>query len=151
MQQEQYIHINEYGDKRYYKNQKMTALHRLDGPAVEYADGRKFWYVDGKRHRLDGPAFEYANGPKAWYVDGQLHRLDGPAFEGADRYKAWYLNGKQHREDGPAIEWASGSKEWYLNDKPLTEEEFNKRKKQSACCNGKIVEIDGKKYKLIEQ
>jgi len=131
MQQEQYIYINEYGDKRYYKNQKMTIPHRLDGPAVESADGHKFWYVDGYRHRLDGPAIEYANGHKAWYVDGELHRLDGPAIEAAD-----------------------GDKLWFLNDKPLTEEEFNKRKKQSACCNGKIVkivEIDGKKYKLIEQ
>jgi len=48
MKQEQYIYINQYGDKRYYKDREMTMLHRLDGPAIEYADGDKFWYVDGK-------------------------------------------------------------------------------------------------------
>ena len=31
--------------------------------------GDKKWYKDGKRHRLDGPAVEYANGTKHWYVD----------------------------------------------------------------------------------
>ena len=45
--------------------------HRLDGPAVEYRDGRKWWYVDGKKHRLDGPAFEGTEGTKHWYVDGK--------------------------------------------------------------------------------
>jgi Mor family transcriptional regulator len=61
----------------------------------------------------------------------------------------WYnLNGQRHREDGPALEYADGTKEWYLNGKHLTEEEFNQRMKPS--CSGKVVEIDGKKYKLTE-
>jgi len=58
-QHEQYIHINEYGDKRYYKNQKMTKLHRLDGPAYEAANGYKAWYFDGKR--LSEEAFRCSN------------------------------------------------------------------------------------------
>ena len=70
MQEEQYIEINKYGNKFYYKDKAMTVLHRIDGPAVERADGSKFWYVDGKCHRLDGPAVEWADGYKAWYVDG---------------------------------------------------------------------------------
>jgi len=37
-------------------------------------------------------------------------------------------------------------KEWYLNGEDLTEKEFNSRKS----CNNKVVEIDGKKYKLVE-
>jgi hypothetical protein len=37
---------------------------------MEYADGAKFWYLDGKCHRTDGPAMEYANGDKIWYRDG---------------------------------------------------------------------------------
>ena len=61
--------------------------------------------------------------------------------------KRWYLNGKFHREDGPAIEYADGTKYWFINDQPLTEAEFNIRTKS---CNGKVVEIDGKKYKLQE-
>src|SRR5271169_2260584 len=44
--------------------------HRIDGPAVEWADGEKDWYVDNKRHRTDGPAIEWADGGKMWYIDG---------------------------------------------------------------------------------
>jgi len=28
------------------------------------------WYQNGKCHRLDGPAVEYANGTKYWYIEG---------------------------------------------------------------------------------
>jgi hypothetical protein len=125
MQQEQYIQINKNGNKIYYKNRAMTILHRLDGPAIECADGGKIWHIEGKRHRLDGPAVEYSGGYKAWYVDGKLHRLDGPAIECADGYKLWYVDDKRHRLDGPAIECADGYKVWYVDDKRLTEEQFN--------------------------
>ena len=27
--------------------------------------------MNGERHRLDGPAIEWADGSKAWYVDGE--------------------------------------------------------------------------------
>ena len=65
--------------------------------------------------------------------------------------KYWYLNDKLHREDGPAIEFANGTKSWYLNDKHLTEAEHAKRtSKKSDDCAGKVVEIEGKKYKLVE-
>ena len=82
------------GDKYYYKDKAKTILHRLDGPAYEYADGYKEWYVNGKLHRLDGSAVEYADGCKGWYVNGKRHRLDGPAVEWADGDKAWYVNGE---------------------------------------------------------
>ena len=71
--------------------------------------------------------------------------------EFANGNKEWYLNGKCHREDGPACEYANGNKAWYLNDKCHTEEQYHKElKNRSANCNGKIVEIDGKKYELKE-
>ena len=89
----------------------------------------------------------YPNGSKRWYLNGKLHREDGPAIEYPNGSKRWYLNGKVHREDGPAVENFNGSKYWYLNGKELTEEEFNARRNS---CNGKIVEIDGKRYKLEE-
>ena len=106
MKKEQFIHINEYGTKRHYSDRNMEILHREDGPAVEYTNGHKSWYIDDKLHREDGPAVEYTNGRKAWFI-----------------------NGKLHREDGPAVEYANGGKEWYLNGKELTEEEFNARMK----------------------
>ena len=64
--------------------------------------------------------------------------------------KHWFLNGKLHREDGPAIERADGSKSWYLNDEELTEAEFNARTKPAPSCEGKVVEVDGVKYKLVK-
>ena len=44
-------------------------LHREDGPAIEYANGTKYWHLNGKCHREDGPAIEYANGDKYWYLN----------------------------------------------------------------------------------
>ena len=64
-----------------------------------------------------------------------------------DGSKYWYLNGKAHREDGPATVWADGTKQWWIDDKELTEQEFNQR---MSSCDGKVVEIEGKKYKLQE-
>jgi len=109
----------------YYADEEMTVIHRLDGPAVEHADGSKAWFVDGKRHRLDGPAFEYADGFKTWWVEGKRHRLDGPAMECTNGSKAWYVEGKRHRLDGPAVECADGYKTWWVKGKRLSEAEFN--------------------------
>jgi hypothetical protein len=109
------------------------------------------WYNDKNQlHRLDGPAYERADGAKEWYVDGKLHRLDGPAIERADGYKSWWVDRKRHRLDGPAIEYASGYKEWYVVDKKMTEEEFNAYIKPKPSCEGKVVEVDGVKYKLVK-
>ena len=63
-------------------------------------------------------------GTKRWFLNGSLHREDGPAIEYADGDKSWFLNNKLHRKDGPASEFANAS------------------------CIGKVVEIDGRKYKL---
>ena len=64
--------------------------------------------------------------------------------------KHWYLNGKLHREDGPAAERADDSKSWYLNDEELSEAKFNARTKPTPSCEGKVVEVDGVKYKLVK-
>jgi hypothetical protein len=107
------------------------------------------WYNDKEnRHRLDGPAVEWANGHKEWWVNGKLHRLDGPAVECAEGSKSWWVDGKPHRLDGPAFEYANGNKEWWVNGKKMTEEEFNEYTKPKPSCEGKVVEVDGKKYKL---
>lgn len=50
-------------------------LHREDGPAIEWDDGDKEWYVNGKCHRIDGPALVYADpqpdGIKEWWTNGR--------------------------------------------------------------------------------
>ena len=127
MSKEQFIHIDDEGNKHYYSDRKMTTLHREDGPAIEYANGAKRWYINGRLHREDGPASEWADGDKFWYINGKFHREDGPAVEWFNGDKAWHINGKLHREDGPAVEWSHGGKEWRINGKELTEEQFNAR------------------------
>jgi hypothetical protein len=38
---------------------------------IEYADGSKYWFLNGALHREDGPAIEYADGSKAWFLNGK--------------------------------------------------------------------------------
>jgi hypothetical protein len=72
MQEQQYILIDQGGNKYYYKDKEMTIRHRSDGPAIEYYVGTKSWLVDNKLHRLDGPAIEYSDGLKSWFIKGEL-------------------------------------------------------------------------------
>ena len=66
--------------------------------------------------------------------------------------KYWYLNGKFHREDGPAIECANGTKYWFLNDKEFSHSEWKEEvsKLNQPTRNGKVVEIEGVKYRLVK-
>ena len=76
------------------------------------------WYkFNGQLHRDEGPAVIYYNGKKEWYKHGKLHREDGPAVEWKDGTQYWYKNGLKHREDGPAVIYSDGGKSWYLNGK----------------------------------
>ena len=64
--------------------------------------------------------------------------------------KDWYLDDNLHRIDGPAIEDADGSKHWYLDGNKLTQAQWLEAvKPKVASCVGKIVEVDGVKYKLV--
>ena len=91
----------------------------------------------------------YKNGDKYWHLNDILHREDGPATEHANGNKWWRRNVKLHREDGPAVELANGYKYWYLNGIRLTEEE-HRVKTNPDSCEGKMVTVDGVKYKLKE-
>ena len=96
---------------------------------VDVTEERTLWYKENPigpkiLHREGGPAVQYSNGTKKWVIDGKLHR-----------------------EDGPAIEWFDGTKEWYFYGDSFYSEEVYLKKINS--CDGKVVEIDGKKYKLV--
>ena len=98
-----------------------------DKPEID-EDGNKIWKNDkGQYHRIDGPAIEFADGTKSWYINGQRHREDGPAIECADGSKSWWINGQLYKIDGPAVEYVNGYKEWYINGTKYSEEEFNKK------------------------
>ena len=142
-----------YGTKVW--RNKNNLCHRENGPAIELANGRKEWWINGNLHREDGPAIELANGRKEWWINGNLHREDGPAIILADCTKVWYINGRYHREDGPAIEHADGTKYWYLNGKQFTEKEFNKfldsKKKESKSLSPSRLTPSGKEDKSMAQ
>ena len=112
-------------------------------------DGTKEWFLGGKRHRVGGPAVEYADGSKYWYQDNKRHRVDGPAGEFANGSKYWYQNDRCHRVDGPAMEFADGSKHWWLDGNKLTYAQWLEAVKPKPSCVGKIVEVDGVKYRLV--
>jgi hypothetical protein len=54
--------------KKEYKNES-GRYHKTDGPAIEYTNGDKSWYINGIRHRTDGPAIEWSDGDKSWYLN----------------------------------------------------------------------------------
>ena len=110
------------GTIRYYNS--LDQVHRVYGPAIEWADGTLMWYQNGNLHRLDGPAIEDLCGYREWRQNGQLHRLDGPAAEYTDGTHIWYQNGQLHRLDGPAVVRPDGRHEWYFDGRELTEAEW---------------------------
>lgn len=121
--------INSFGSKTW--RNKKGELHRIDGPAIECADGSKYWFVNDKLHREDGPAIESYNGEKSYWLNGEWfteddYRLklrtkidlpeDSTCYIDCHGIKIWTnKNGQYHRIDGPAIEYVDGSKFWYKN------------------------------------
>ena len=72
-----YVTVDDAGTTRWYKDAGHSIQHRENGPAVEYADGDKFWYQNGQFHRIDGPAVVYSNGQEEWYInDRQLTEVE---------------------------------------------------------------------------
>ena len=84
--------------------------------------------------------------------NGQIHRLGGkPAIACADGSKVYWENDKRHRLGGqPAVESADGHKAYYENGIQLTEAEAEAKcnPKPADSCDGKLVTIEGKQYKL---
>jgi len=102
--------INQMGTKFWFNENGM--YHRLDGPAIEYANGNKIWYQKGLPHRLDGPAIIREQGVEEWYHHGALHRIGGPAITNHYGYEEWWVNNQLHRLDGPAKTLTNGTQEW---------------------------------------
>ena len=66
------------------------------------ADGsgpRTIWLTDNKvLHRINGPAVEYDSGSKFWLQNGQLHRDDGPAMVSDIRGIRYFIHGTEVSE-----------------------------------------------------
>ena len=70
-----------------------------------------------------------------------------------DQGNIFWRNDKDqlHRLNGPAAEWADGAKKWWVDGNYMSEQSFNdyiKLKSPKPSCEGKVVEVDGIKYKL---
>ena len=90
--------------------------------------------IDDKYHNPNGPAY------RSWYDNGKLE------------YEEYWIDNKRHNPNGPAYRcWHDNGKlayeAYWIDGKYLTKEQFENRNKT---CEGKVVEIDGKKYKLQE-
>jgi len=85
------IKINEYSTKRYFNDKE--ELHRLDGPAVEYLNGSKFWHINEKSHRNIDPSEEYSDGEKRWFIINKRHRIGGLFCSDG---KLWRILGKEY-------------------------------------------------------
>ncbi len=83
-----------------------------DGPCID-SDGNICHIKNGKWHREDGPAVEWANGDKFWCINDRYHRDGGPAKEFASGHKEWWVNGKWHRTKKAYLE---ASKIWKINE-----------------------------------
>ncbi|WP_406236951.1 hypothetical protein ACF3NX_06460 [Acetobacter orientalis] len=74
---------------------KETALNfnQEDSCIFEDSYGTKRWFQNGKQHRLDGPAIEGANGTKIWYFHGEYKTQEVNEFikfhEITDNYEDW--------------------------------------------------------------
>jgi hypothetical protein len=150
--------IDKNGDK--YWESKEGYLHRgNDKPAIEFIDGGKEWFIDGKfikrnydknfykTHEVYNDKFFDYYGDEIKTKTAQLKRvldeLNKPTEILSNGTKIWRnKEGQKHRgNDKPAIEWSDGKKSWYINgelhrdnDKPAVE----------YADGGKIWYIDGK-------
>jgi len=86
------IEIDDQRNTRYWKDYR---LHRIDGPAVEFSNGDKCWYLNGKCHRIGGPARIYVNNITEFCENGLLHRIDGPAVIHFNGRKEWWIRGEE--------------------------------------------------------
>ncbi len=62
-----------FSDLKYDYFNNDLKFHRLDGPSFENTGRDKFWCKNGMDHREDGPAAEYRNGSKSYYLNGKIY------------------------------------------------------------------------------
>jgi hypothetical protein len=108
-------------------------------------DGNVYYYdYFGQLHRTDGPAIEYANEDKSWYMHGVHHRTDGPAIIWGDTgRKEWWVNGVELTEKQFNSKYGTGSST--ISNGVKVEYEVKTVKVP------KFVMIDGVKYSLTKE
>lgn len=62
------------GTTYFFKDESCMILHRIDGPAVIYKNGKSEWWQEGLLHRVDGPAIEHcfpSTDEPLYYINGR--------------------------------------------------------------------------------
>lgn len=78
-----------------FEEKKFTWMEESNGMKYWLLGNKNEFWITGKLlHRRDGPAIEWANGVKEWWVEGTIHREDGPAIEYPDGTKMYFIEGK---------------------------------------------------------
>jgi len=82
------------GVKQKSKEPVYKKVQKITGEGYEFLGGykNKAFYLNGLLHRVDGPAIEWADGSQFWYLHGIL--LTKEAHKKMMN-KQWYLNGKE--------------------------------------------------------
>lgn len=71
-----------------------------DNYKVKYPNRIDYYNDSGDLHRDNGPAIEYDEGYKSWFLNGKRHRLDGPAVEGIEeKENLYWINGAFYEKD----------------------------------------------------
>lgn len=60
------------GDSKYWYLHDTRLFHRKGGPAIECPISKHF-FIKGKRHRVGGPAVEYGDGQKQWFINDKSY------------------------------------------------------------------------------
>lgn len=77
-----------------FKSKETQKIHRDDGPAIVYTDGRFSYWLRGKRHREDGPAEISYNGKEYYYLNGkELSKTD---FDN-NKYQTTEIDGQKYK------------------------------------------------------
>jgi len=103
-----------------------------NGNRTYFEGSSGFWYK--REYDSDGNETYYENSDGFWYKY-EYHT------NGNETYYEEYSNGDWHK-----LEYdANGNETYYENN-----EGYKKGTPRSQSCAGKVIEVDGKKYKLLE-
>lgn len=153
LQKKKMIEIQQNGYIIYFSG-KLLVTHRANGlPAVEYVDGRKEYWEDGKRHRANGlPAIVYPNfhnpfnknigryvykktvvnitvGGEIFYgvpKQNMLGNMNGSSIGLTCAMGRWFIDGiLLHRICGkPAVKYPHGAEEYWINGNRILADQF---------------------------
>jgi hypothetical protein len=62
------MEVDQRGNKFWRVPYPYLVYHRTGGPAIEWVDGDKWWFLNGEHHRTDGPAVECMDGSTQWWL-----------------------------------------------------------------------------------